>query len=145
MPRVSDPQDSQQPVPAPGGASNGKTILLAEDDPFISRMYLTKLQAAGFTVITVANGRDAYEQIKDVKPDLILLDINMPELTGWEVIKALQAEGQEELTKRILVLTNSADPNSRKQAAELGVEFVVKAELTPHDVLTQINQRLSAK
>jgi CheY-like chemotaxis protein len=143
MPRVSDPQDSQPPE-RPPAAHNGKTILVAEDDPFISRMYQTKLQSAGFVIAMAANGRDAYEQIKSIQPDLILLDINMPELTGWEVIKALQADGQDEMVKRVVVLTNSADPNSRKQAANLGVEFMVKAELTPHDVLEQINKRLGA-
>jgi CheY-like chemotaxis protein len=123
-------------------AANGKTILLAEDDPFISRMYVTKLTSAGFTVQLTTNGRDTYEQIKATKPDLVLLDNNMPELTGFEVIKALQSDGENDIVSKIVMLTNSADPHDRKQAVALGVEYWVKAEMTPRDVLEQINKRL---
>jgi DNA-binding response OmpR family regulator len=50
----------------------GKTILIAEDDPFILRMYQIKLEGAGFTVVVKTNGRDAYEYIKESRPDLFI-------------------------------------------------------------------------
>jgi CheY-like chemotaxis protein len=139
MPRISDPQDSQA---QPGAnVSNGKRILLAEDDPFISRMYMTKLQRAGYQMELVNNGRDAYDKIKNGNPDLVMLDINMPELTGFEVIKALQADGATEVFKKVIILTNSANPADRKLAMDFGIDYVVKAELTPHDVLDKINAK----
>src|SRR4029079_297326 len=67
---------------------DGKTILIAEDDPFISRMYQIKLESAGFHVIVKNNGRDAFEAIKADQPNLAVLDINMPELSGLEVLAA---------------------------------------------------------
>lgn len=141
MARVSDPRDSQsvQPDQAP---SNGKTILLAEDDPFISRMYQVKLEGGGFNVVLANNGRDAYEQIKAVNPDLVMMDVNMPELSGFEVLKALAAE-ESGMLKRVMVLTNSANPADRKTAETLGVDYIIKAEMTPHEVLNKINQKLS--
>jgi len=138
--RISDPHESDRgPIQQP---SNGKSILLAEDDPFISRMYQTKLTNAGYTVVLVNNGRDAYEQIKTTNPDLIMLDINMPELSGFEVVTALKADGSDEAISKIIVLTNSANPRDRAMAHDLGIDYLIKADLTPRDVLTQINQKL---
>lgn len=139
MARVSNPQENDiGPAAQP---SNGKTILLAEDDPFIERMYHTKLDGAGFTVISVNNGRDAYEQIKSSQPDLTMLDVMMPELTGFQVVAALKADG-ELARHKIMMLTNSANPKDRQQAADLGVDYFIKSDLTPREVLDHINQKL---
>ena len=140
MARISNPHESD-----PGSVqlpTNGKTLLLAEDDPFISRMYQTKLTSAGFTVLMVNNGRDAYEQIKAHKPDLAMLDINMPELSGFEVVRALLADNVGLAVSHIIVLTNSANPADRKLATELGVEYMIKADMTPREVLDHINNKL---
>lgn len=143
MPRVSDPQDGQT---APNSLpSNGHIILLAEDDPFISRMYETKLTNAGYKVEKVNNGRDAYDHIKNNSPDLVMLDINMPELTGFDVCRTLISDGVPDLTKKIIILTNSANPVDRKTANDMGFEYVVKADLTPRDVVEKINARLGVK
>jgi CheY-like chemotaxis protein len=140
MSRITNPKDN--PTPPRASAANGKHILLAEDDPFISRMYMTKLTSAGYQIELVNNGRDAYDRIKSQNPDLVMLDINMPELTGFEVVKALQADGASQLLHKIIILTNSANPADRKLANSLGIDYVVKADLTPHDVLDQINKKL---
>lgn len=140
MTRISDPHESEQaPHQLP---ANGRTIVLAEDDPFISRMYQTKLSGAGFKVVLSNNGRDAFEQIKAANPDLAMLDINMPELSGFEVIRALLAENSSLRPDKMMVLTNSANPADRATASELGVDYFVKAEMTPRDVLNHINQKL---
>lgn len=139
MARVSNPQENDAgPSSKP---KNGKTILLAEDDPFISRMYQTKLTSAGFNVIWVNNGRDAYDQIKSSPPDLVMLDVMMPELTGFQVAVALKADGKLE-TKKVMMLTNSANPKDRQQAADLGVDYFIKSDLTPREVLDHINKKL---
>ena len=70
----------------PTGPANGKTVLIAEDDPFIARMYDVKLRSEGYAVVLRNNGREAYEAIKLQRPDLIMLDLNMPELTGQELL-----------------------------------------------------------
>ncbi len=123
-------------------ANADKTILIAEDDPFISRMYEIKLQSAGFGVILKNNGRDAFEAIKSEHPSLAILDISMPELSGLDVLAALQSEGFDFSAMPVIVLTNSSELADRKQAESLGAQYLVKAELTPREVLNIISQKL---
>lgn len=120
----------------------GKVVIIAEDDPFISRMYEIKLQSAGFKVILKNNGRDAYETIKSDHPSLAVLDINMPELSGLDVLSALQGDGFDFSTMPVIVLTNSSELSDRNRAHSFGAEYLVKAELTPREVLDMINQKL---
>ena len=120
----------------------GKTVLIAEDDPFISRMYEIKLASAGFKVILNTNGRDAFEAIKSEHPNLAILDINMPELSGLEVLGALQNDGYDFSTMPIIVLTNSSNMEDRKRATSFGADYLVKAEMTPRQVLDLIDQKL---
>lgn len=143
MARLS--KSSDVPEAPKAQPSNGKTILLAEDDPFISRMYHTKLTSAGYNVELKANGREAYERIKELVPDLMMLDLNMPELTGFDIIKALKQEGYDFSKSVPMVLTNSSDPQDMTLAKELKVDYLVKAELTPKGVLDYINQKLGVK
>jgi DNA-binding response OmpR family regulator len=122
--------------------SDAQLVLMAEDDPFISRMYQIKLESAGFRVIVKNNGRDAFEAIKEERPNLCVLDINMPELSGLEVLAALQNDSFDITTMPIIMLTNSAEEADRKRAQEFGAEYLVKAEYTPREVLDIINEKL---
>ena len=122
----------------------GKTILIAEDDPFILRMYQIKLESAGFTVVVKTNGRDAYEYIKTSRPDLFLTDINMPDLSGLEVLSTLQSDSFDFTGMPIIVLTNSSSDEDRKIAESYGADYLVKAELTPRQVLDRIVEKLKA-
>jgi CheY-like chemotaxis protein len=123
-------------------STSKKLILIAEDDPFISRMYQIKLEGAGFNVIVKNNGRDAYETIKQERPALVILDINMPELTGLEVLQALSNDGVTTKDIPAFVLTNSSELADRKRALSYGAEYLVKAELTPRQVLNMIADKL---
>lgn len=136
MPDTSTPSASNSQLGA------GKTILIAEDDPFISRMYEIKLQGVGFKVIIKNNGRDAFEAIKSEHPSLALMDINMPELSGLDVLAALQGEGFDFASMPVIILTNSSELSDRQSAHSFGAEYLVKAELTPRQVLDMINHKL---
>lgn len=127
---------------SPDKTTNKKLILIAEDDPFISRMYQIKLESAGFNVIVKNNGRDAFEAIKSEQPNLAVLDINMPELSGLEVLSALQNDNFDFATMPVIVLTNSSELSDRNTAHSYGAEYLVKAELTPRQVLTMISEKL---
>jgi DNA-binding response OmpR family regulator len=128
--------------PADAADTDIKTILIAEDDPFISRMYQIKLESSGFRVILKANGRDAFEAIKSDHPNLAVLDINMPELSGLEVLSALQNDGFDFTQMPVIVLTNSSELSDRNTAHSYGAEYLVKAELTPREVLNIISDKL---
>ncbi len=123
-------------------SDNRKAVLVAEDDPFISRMYQIKLESAGLRVVVKANGRDAYEAIKTSAPNLLLLDINMPELTGLELLGALAGDNFDFSTMPVMVLTNSSNPDDKKTAQSYGADYLVKADYTPREVLDMIQQKL---
>ncbi len=140
MARITDPEDV---IPANTVLpNNGKTILIAEDDPFISRMYQTKLTNSGFEVVIKTNGRDALQTITEIHPDLMMLDISMPEISGLDVLSSLVQNGYDFKTSPALILTNSSDPKMRKKAESLGAEYIVKAEVTPRNVLDRIKAKL---
>jgi len=126
----------------PKSDSDPKLILIAEDDPFISRMYQIKLESGGFRVLVKNNGRDAFEAIKSEHPNLAVLDINMPELSGLEVLAALQNDSFDFTAMPVIVLTNSSALSDRNKAHSFGAEYLVKAELTPREVLTMISAKL---
>ncbi|HVQ44147.1 MAG TPA: response regulator [Candidatus Saccharimonadia bacterium] len=126
----------------PNNAADQKTILIAEDDPFISRMYQIKLEGAGYRVVVKNNGRDAFEAVKTEHPNLAVLDINMPELSGLEVLSALQNDNFDFAAMPVIVLTNSSEITDRNTAHAYGAEYLVKAELTPREVLDIIGAKL---
>ena len=146
MPTTNPPQSESVKVEtaadAAAPAGDGKLVLIAEDDPFISRMYQIKLESAGLRVIVKNNGRDAYEAIKSEHPNLAVLDINMPELSGLEVLAALQNDSFDFGEMPVIVLTNSSELADRNAAHSYGAEYLVKAELTPREVLDMINTKL---
>lgn len=133
---------STTPKP-PASDGDAKLILIAEDDPFISRMYQIKLEGSGLRVIVKNNGRDAFEAIKTEHPSLAVLDINMPELSGLEVLAALQNDSFDFSTMPVIVLTNSSETSDRTKAESFGADYLVKAELTPRQVLNLIGEKLS--
>jgi len=119
-----------------------KTILLAEDDNMISTMYKTKMEAEGFDVLLADNGADALELATKEKPDLILLDIIMPQLDGFSVLGKLKGDSK---TKHIptIMLTNLGTDEDVAKGQEMGaVDYLVKANLTPTEVLAKIKQNL---
>ncbi len=73
-----------------GNAEKKQTIMIVEDDSFVMDIYKTKLSQEGFSVVEAENGAEAIKKLKDVKPDLMLLDIIMPYMDGLEVLKKIK-------------------------------------------------------
>ncbi len=117
-----------------------KTILLVEDDTMISAMYKTKFEQSGFEVLMADNGADGLELALTKKPDLILLDIIMPQLDGFTVLERLKMSSK---TKNISVflLTNLGTEEDIQRGQELGAkDYLVKANLTPAEVLDKVKK-----
>jgi len=93
-----------------------KKVLIVEDEPLVARMYQKSLEASGYTAILAMGGEDGLEKIENEKPDLVLLDIMMPEPNGIEVLKKLKSN---ESTKKIPVVMMSN--LSGKHDAELAL------------------------
>ncbi len=120
-------------------------ILLIEDDPMLTELYQVKLEMEGFQASVATDGESGLKQSKKLKPDLILLDIMLPKLNGFAVLKELKANrGTADIP--VIVLTNlggaKAD-NDRKLALSLGAtQFLVKNFHLPDDIVGQVKSTL---
>jgi DNA-binding response OmpR family regulator len=118
-------------------------ILLAEDDTTLGVMYRVKLENDGYEVTLVENGSDALKQATENKFDLVMLDIIMPQLDGFSVLKALKENVQ---TKKIpvIMLTNLGTEEDKVKGVKLGAaDYLIKSSLTPEQVSETINKLLS--
>lgn len=118
------------------------SVLVVEDDRFLRRACEVSLRQRGFQVLTAADGEEGLRVARTLSPDLILLDLLMPKLSGLEVLKALRAE---EATKRVpvLILSNSSQEEDVREIARLGVlGYWVKANLSLKQVSDRIEQIL---
>lgn len=115
-------------------------ILLVEDDQMIVELYKLKLEESGFEVTVTEKGSEALEIAKKDQPDLILLDIILPEIDGFAILQTLKAESG---TKKIpvLLLTNLSQESDQQKGTQLGADgYFVKAQHTPSDILTEIKK-----
>lgn len=121
-----------------------RRILLVEDDRFLRRACEISLRQRGFSVTTAADGEEALRKVRAEPPDLILLDLLMPKMTGTEVLKALRAE---EATKeiRVLILSNSSREQDVEEIKTLGVSgYFVKADLSLQELGDTVTRLLEA-
>jgi DNA-binding response OmpR family regulator len=119
-------------------------ILLVDDDALLVRMYQTKLKADGFEVETAADGSEGFNKAKLFKPDLILLDVMMPKLNGFEMLGILK---QNLETKRIpvILLTNVGGSEAEiEKGLSLGaVAYIIKADYVPKEIVQKIKEILA--
>jgi DNA-binding response OmpR family regulator len=118
-------------------------IAIVEDDSVISQMYRMKFEADGFEVQLANNGKSGVELVEDFLPDIILLDLQMPEMNG---VEALQIIRKHDWGKSIpvIILTNLGEEESPKELRDLGIHsYIVKANLTPRQVVGRVKEALN--
>jgi len=119
-------------------------IAIIEDDVAIAQMYRMKFEAEGFEVETAENGKLGLALAEDMRPDVILLDLMMPEMPGDEMLKELRATDWGKDIK-VIILTNMGEQEAPAIIKELGVRrFIVKAEMTPRQVAEMVKSELAA-
>ena len=118
-------------------------VAIVEDDIAISQMYRLKFETEGYEVQTADNGRLGLELAEAFKPDIILLDLMMPEMTGDEMLAELRKKPWgKDIT--VIILTNLGEEEAPKGLRELGVHsFIVKAEMTPRQVAEKVKAALA--
>lgn len=115
-------------------------ILVVEDDSSIVAMYQFKLEHEGYTVKTAGNGKIALETLATFRPDIILLDLKMPVMSGDVMLKKLRQEPWGH-TIRVIILTNISKDEAPQKLRLLGVDrYVVKAHHTPKQVVEIIEE-----
>lgn len=119
-------------------------IAIVEDDQAISMMYRIKFEAEGFEVETAANGKLGLELVEKMKPDIILLDLMMPEMNGEEMLEHLRKTTWGKGI-RVIILTNSGEEQAPPELKNLGIQrYIVKAEMTPRQVAEMVKLELAA-
>lgn len=120
-------------------------IAIIEDDQVISQMYRMKFEADEFEVQVADNGRDGVELVEHMQPDLILLDMQMPVMTGVEALKEIRSHDWGKKVP-VIVLTNLGEEEAPKNLHSLGIHsYIVKADLTPRQVVDRVKDALSIK
>jgi len=115
-----------------------KTILIVEDDSFIQELTAKKLEKAGFTVLMVQNGQDAIKKAEEANLDLVICDLVIPHIDGFEVIAKLRSL-EKTKTVPIVVFSNLADSDAFGRATAAGAtKFLVKANFSLSDVVTEV-------
>lgn len=115
-----------------------KSILLVEDDRFLRKAAEATLRRHGFIVPTAADGEEALQRVRDEVPDLVLLDLIMPKLQGFEVLRILK---QDPATSYIpvVVLSNLGQESDVQQALQGGaIAYLIKANLSLQDLVTRV-------
>ena len=120
-----------------------KRILLVEDDDSLASVYLTRLQAEGFEVRRVANGEEALATALTYKPDLVLLDVMMPKVSGFDVLDILR-NTPETANLKVIMLTALSQDSDQERAKQLGAdEYLVKSQVVIADVIDKIRAQLN--
>jgi CheY-like chemotaxis protein len=117
-------------------------ILLVEDDRFLRKAAEATLRRNGFVVRTAVDGEEALQRIQEEAPDLVLLDLIMPKLQGFEVLRILK---QDPATRQIpvVVLSNLGQESDVQQALQGGaIAYLIKANLSLQDLVTHVQKIL---
>lgn len=120
-------------------------ILIAEDEDALSQVLTNKFTRFGYTVIIAKNGNEALKEMKDKKPDIVLLDLMMPDKNGFEV---LVEKATDATIKNIpvLIFSNLNQEEDKKKVMALGaIDFYVKADLSINEVLAKVEGVLKGK
>lgn len=118
-------------------------IAIIEDDLAISQMYRIKFESDGFTVDTAGNGKLGLQLIENMKPDIILLDLMMPEMSGDQMLIELRKQPWGNIP--VIILTNMGEQEVPDIVRQLGVnKFILKADMTPKQVVDLVKTQLPA-
>jgi DNA-binding response OmpR family regulator len=136
--------DTTQPQPF-SFPTHPKRILLVEDDDALASVYSTRLQAEGFELRRVANGEEALANALSFSPDLVMLDVMMPKVSGFDVLDILR-NTPETANLKVVMLTALSQESDKARAESLGVDdYLVKSQVVIADVVDRIKHHLGVE
>lgn len=140
--RIKQEADIRINNDASGGDPNIPTILIVEDDQFLRNLCIRKLQKEKFNVVYAVDGEGGLRKIQEEKPDLVLLDILLPGLNGFDVVTA--AKNNPELARiPIILLSNLGDKSDVNKGLGLGADdYLIKAHFTPGEIVDKVREWL---
>jgi len=119
-----------------------KTILIIEDDKFLRELIAQKLIKEGFEISEAVDGEEGIKKVKEEKPDLVLLDLILPGIDGFEVLSRMREEST--LTSiPVIILSNLGQKEDVEKGLKLGaVDYLIKAHFTPGEIIDKIRAAL---
>jgi two-component system alkaline phosphatase synthesis response regulator PhoP len=112
-------------------------VLVVEDEPDVAELIRYNLQKEGWEVVAAANGADALRRTREVRPDLILLDIMIPQLNGWEVCRRLKQDTDTRAVP-VIMLTGRVDEGDKVLGFELGADDYVTKPFSPRELIARV-------
>jgi len=118
------------------------TVLVVDDDPVILKLLEVNFEMEGFEVVRAADGFEGLERARAVRPDIVVLDVMMPRMTGYEVAKALR-EDDDTAHIPIIFVTARAQSSDVERGMELGVDDYITKPFDPLDLIDRVNTLLA--
>ena len=120
-------------------------LLLVEDDVNLRDIYYSRFQAEGYDLAVASNGEEALAMSVKEKPDLIILDVMMPRISGFDVLDILRSTPETSHTK-VIMMSALSEQSDKDRGKSLGVdEYLVKSQVTLEDVVTTVKRVLGDK
>lgn len=121
-------------------------VLIVEDDKFLSELIATKLDKEGFAIALAGDGEAGLKKTEEFRPAVILLDIMLPGMDGFEVLEKLKAHRDEQLKKvPVIILSNFGQESKVERGLQLGaVDYLVKANFTTAEIVAKIKEVLKS-
>ena len=124
------------------GSSSEKKVLIIEDDKFLRELITQKLIKEGFETSEAIDGEEGIKKIKEEKPDLILLDLILPGVDGFEVLSQMK-EDSAVSSIPVIILSNLGQKEDIERGLKLGaVDYLIKAHFTPGEIIEKIKNIL---
>ncbi|MDP3971101.1 MAG: response regulator [bacterium] len=119
-------------------------VLIVEDDKFLSELISTKLDKEGFDISLAGDGETGVNKASEFKPDIILLDIMLPGMDGFEVLEKLKGHSDKAITEiPVVILSNFGQESKVEKGLQLGaVDYLVKANFTTGEIVAKIKEVL---
>jgi PleD family two-component response regulator len=136
---------SQEVGETDGRPANAYKILIADDDPFLVTLLQATFTALGYQSIAADNGRDAIELIHRERPDLVILDNLMPQLSGFELLEQLRSYYQGRLPVPVIMLTMMTAQDDIIRGFELGVEDYIGKPFNPRELIARVERVLASQ
>ena len=133
---------STDPAEKPNTAKGAESVLLVEDDQFLRGLIVKKLEAEGLEVIQAIDGEEGLRLIRETKPALVLLDLILPGIDGFEVLKQVKSDPAIKDIP-IIILSNLGQKDDIGRGLELGAkDYLIKAHFTPGEIVQKVKEIL---
>lgn len=124
--------------------NQAKKILLIEDDPLLIDIYGAKLKHAGFEIVVETQGEKALQAVATEKPVVVMLDIVLPHVDGWEILQSIKRSKEMENVK-VMILSNLGQKEEIEKGLKLGADqYLIKAHYTPSQVVEEVKKLIAA-